>query len=147
MSRDALPCFVCGNPLLNVFEQSENQPEEATEFRSYGHYGSTFWDSMDGEQIVLNICDDCLRKHPERVAQQKRYKPIRCEKTWIVGREWVDRPMVAYTGNHDDEVLNVEVDELGTKLPHVEWVENLAEIKSAIEAQLLSGEGSDGQNE
>jgi hypothetical protein len=142
MSKEApLPCFGCGIILLNAFEESENQPQEATAFRTYGHYGSTFWDSFDGEEIVINICDECLRKHTERIAQQKRYKVIRCEKTWVVGREWVDRPMVPFSNNNDDEGLNVEVDELGTALsPRVEWVANVAEIKAAIEEELAREE-------
>src|SRR5690606_14388202 len=62
MSAEAmLPCFKCGKTLRNAFAEQENQPADGTEFRTYGHYGSTFWDSFDGEELVLNVCDDCLR--------------------------------------------------------------------------------------
>jgi hypothetical protein len=45
----------------NVCVEADNQPYQGTEFRTEGHYGSTFWDSFDGEELVLNICDKCLR--------------------------------------------------------------------------------------
>ncbi len=71
-----LPCFKCGKSLPHVFEgvtrppgleAGGNQPYGGTEFRTQGHYGSTFWDSLDGEELVLNICDDCLRAHIDRL--------------------------------------------------------------------------------
>ena len=61
MSALVLPCFKCGAALANVLDGSDNQPSEGTEFRTEGHYGSTFWDSFDGEELVLNVCDPCLR--------------------------------------------------------------------------------------
>jgi hypothetical protein len=127
-----LPCFMCGKPLLNEFIEADNQPREGTEFRTYGHYGSTFWDSFDGEELVLNVCDYCLRKHTDRLGQQKRYQPVRCEGFVGLGQRWVDRPMVAYTGNRDDSELKVEAEELGTAIPHVEWVRDIAERKDDI---------------
>lgn len=66
-----LPCFACGAVLLNVFPTSENQPDEGTAFRTRGHYGSTFWDDFDGEELILNICDPCLRAHTDRLAVQR----------------------------------------------------------------------------
>jgi hypothetical protein len=81
MEREStLPCFRCGRPLLNVFHTSENQPDGGTEFRTLGHYGSTFWDSFDGEELILNVCDDCLSDQRDRLAVQKttrsRIKPF-----------------------------------------------------------------------
>lgn len=70
MSTPALPCFACGSLLENVSSHSENQPYAGTEFRTQGHYGSTFWDSFDGEDLVLNICDPCLCAHRDRLARQ-----------------------------------------------------------------------------
>lgn len=67
----ALPCFVCGTPLTNIFPSSDNQPDEGTEFRTRGHYGSTFWDSFDGEDLILNVCDPCLRLGSERLGVQR----------------------------------------------------------------------------
>lgn len=66
-----LPCFCCGTELLNVFHSSDNQPDEGTEFRTRGHYGSTFWDSFDGEDLILNVCDPCLRLRTERLGIQR----------------------------------------------------------------------------
>jgi hypothetical protein len=130
MSEEAmLPCFVCGITLLNAFDVSDNQPQEGTEFRTYGHYGSTFWDSFNGEELVLNICDECLKKGTERLAQHKRYLPIKVDGLGGAGRQWVDRPMVPYTGNADDGDINLEPEELGTDLPNVEWPHNVEDLK------------------
>lgn len=122
MSTDAmLPCFVCGTTMRNAFADSENQPLEGTEFRTYGHYGSTFWDSFDGEELVLNICDACLRGHTERLAQHKRFRPVTAGEVGTVGKQWVDRPMVSYTGNPDDGKVRIEPEEIGSDLRAVEW--------------------------
>lgn len=130
MSRDAmLPCFKCGKTLLNALADQDNQPQEGTEFRTYGHYGSTFWDSFDGEELVLNICDDCLRGHTDRLAQHKRYRPITAPRVGMVGKHWVDRPMVPYTGNSDDGDVKIEPEEIGTALPNSEWSDNAAELR------------------
>jgi len=129
MSRDALlPCFVCGTTLSNVFSAVENQPADGTEFRTYGAYGSTFWDSLDGEELVLNVCDECLTAHKDRLAQHKRYRPVTCDRM-VVGRQWVDRPMVSYTGHRDDGDVKIEPEEIGSDLPNVEWAENVADLK------------------
>jgi len=123
MSKDALlPCFVCGKILENVFEHSENQPYAATEFRTYGHYGSTFWDSFDGEELVLNICDPCLEDRTGRLAQHKRYLPVRSS-DGLVGRQWVERPMVLYTGHTDDTAASVDDEEVGTVMSGFEWLD------------------------
>jgi len=38
-----------------------NQPYAGTTFISYGHYGSTVFDPMNGTTFLeLNICDECL---------------------------------------------------------------------------------------
>lgn len=132
MSREAmLPCFKCGKTLDNVFEPSDNQPDEGTEFRTYGHYGSTFWDSFDGEELVLNICDDCLRGHTERLAQHKRFRPVVVPGAYriVAGKHWIDRPMVPYTGNRDDGVVNIEPEEIGSNLPNTEWADNADELR------------------
>ncbi|WP_301123002.1 hypothetical protein [Mycolicibacterium fortuitum] len=130
MSREAmLPCFMCGNTLPNAVADAQNQPAEGTEFRTYGHYGSTFWDSFDGEELVLNICDSCLREHPERLAQHKRYLPVNGPRVGMVGKHWVDRPMVPYTGNPDDGNVRIEPEEIGADLPHTEWFDNVDELR------------------
>ena len=70
----ALPCFKCGREIENVWEHCDNQPYGATEFRTQGHYGSTFWDSWDSydkEDLILNVCDECLTEHTARLGLQK----------------------------------------------------------------------------
>lgn len=91
----AVECFKCGRELLNVCADSDNQPDGGTEFRTYGHYGSTVWDSFYGEELVLNICDECLRGHTERLARHKRYLPVVTKGRLVVGKQWVERHMGA----------------------------------------------------
>jgi hypothetical protein len=134
MSQEALlPCFKCGKTLENVTPNGENQPYAGTEFRTEGHYGSTFWDSFDGEEIVINICDPCLHSHTQRIAQHKRYLPVRCEGMTGFGRQWVDRPMVPYTGNPDNTKAHVNINELGTPIKDVEWVSDIEELRLWME--------------
>lgn len=71
MSDNALlPCFVCGGVLENVCPDVQNQPYAGTTFWTPGHYGSTFFDSFDDQELVLNICDSCLRVRTDRLAVQ-----------------------------------------------------------------------------
>lgn len=79
-----LPCICCGKELESVFAPDEdgkplceNQPYAATTFHSYGHYGSTTFDPMDGSFIEINVCDDCLKERASirRVAFKKINKP------------------------------------------------------------------------
>lgn len=113
MSEKAmLPCFVCGVELDNVSHDSTNQPYDGTEFQTYGHYGSTFWDSFGGEQLIVNICDDCLRAHTERLGRHKRFRTIHIRR-YFIGKEWLQREIVPYfDGPEDDDALEVEVDDL-----------------------------------
>lgn len=86
MSVDAfVPCFCCGETLKNVVDVDDcpNQPSGGTEFYTYGHYGSTFWDSFDREALVLNICDRCLRSNPGRLARRKYKRPARVESVMV----------------------------------------------------------------
>ncbi len=55
----SLPCIVCHRSLEN-FSNSPNQPNNGLAFTSYGHYGSTAFDPMNGSFLELNICDPCL---------------------------------------------------------------------------------------
>jgi hypothetical protein len=138
MSEQAmLPCFKCGKTLRNVCpDDTDNQPYEGTVFRTAGHYGSTFWDSIDGdEEIVINICDPCLRSHTTKIAQQKRYLPVRCEGMTGFGRQWVDRPLVPYSGHPDTSEAHVFTEELGTPIPGVEWVADIIERREALLAE------------
>lgn len=133
MSHEAmLPCFKCGKTLPKVFAESQNQPYGGTEFRTEGHYGSTFWDSFDGEELVLSVCDDCLREHSDRLAQHKVYLPVRCEGMTGFGRQVVDRPLVPYTGNPDTTAAHVLPEELGTDIKGVEWAADIDAMREDL---------------
>lgn len=81
MSNALLACFKCGKVLPTILNEV-NQPSGGTEFRTYGHYGSTFWDSFDGTELILNVCDACLSENEDRLATQGKpektvaYAPI-----------------------------------------------------------------------
>lgn len=57
-----LPCIVCAKKLKPAVDNELNQPNDGLAFCTYGHYGSTFFDPMDGSQLEINICDSCLKK-------------------------------------------------------------------------------------
>ena len=135
MSDAMLPCIVCGKTLPTVIEGSDNAPYGGTEFSTYGHYGSTFWDSFYGEQLVLTVCDGCLRERSDRLGQQKRFKPIRCAGMTGFGQQWVDRPMVPYTGHQDQTMAYVNPEELGTPIRDVEWPWDIEERKTWLADQ------------
>lgn len=65
-----LRCIACGAELKSALSEDvqgmygvDNQPYAGTAFESHGHYGSMFFDPMDGSKIEINVCDDCLREH------------------------------------------------------------------------------------
>lgn len=71
--KNALNCIVCDKELENVFEEAQNQPYEGLSFVSYGHYGGTAFDPMDGRYLEVNICDECLlKKHTNIFLGQDR---------------------------------------------------------------------------
>jgi hypothetical protein len=57
MDKALIPCFVCGKELEDI---GVNEPIKATQFKTYGHYGSGVFDPMDGTRLAINICDTCL---------------------------------------------------------------------------------------
>lgn len=61
---EQLSCIVCDyQPEYALPGEGDiNQPYKATAFSTPGHYGSTFFDPMDGSYIEINVCDDCLNK-------------------------------------------------------------------------------------
>jgi hypothetical protein len=149
MSKDAmLPCFICGTTLRNVMDDTDNQPSGGTEFRTYGHYGSTFWDSFEGEEIVINFCDECLNKGTARIARQRRWRKIVVSSlisgtipaVTPVGRQWITHEMVPwFRGPEDTDQVVIEVEEIGVlKGDRIEWVDGWRDIKrSLIEARAI----------
>ena len=66
-SSQTLPCLICEKPLENIGAEVVNQPEGGLEFITMGDYGSTIFDSIWSNQgepnkLIVNICDDCLRR-------------------------------------------------------------------------------------
>ena len=72
---DPVPCIVCGVKLYTAFDPSQNQPYKGTVFVSGGHYGSTFFDPMDGSAIEIVVCDECCEKamQEKRIAYRKNH--------------------------------------------------------------------------
>lgn len=77
---ELLPCFKCERPITKTVGGIGGQTQDingnvgfwrvpygATIFSTYGHYGSTFWDSFNGERVQINICDECLNVHLDKM--------------------------------------------------------------------------------
>jgi len=122
MSDSALSCIVCGADLANVFPNTtNNQPMDGTAFTTSGHYGSTFFDPMDGQQLEINVCDPCLTKHKDRIAWRRATRAIECESTQV-GFEYLGNPLVPYTGQDEfQEPREISLDELGAAVPGTMW--------------------------
>ena len=56
-----LSCIVCKRELESAIgPEARNQPYAGTCFATRGHYGSTYFDPMDGSYLEINVCDPCL---------------------------------------------------------------------------------------
>ncbi len=67
---ECLPCIICNKSLTNVGHDNRyNQPNEGVVFYSRGNYGSTVYDQLpyDREELVINICDECLKLKSEHL--------------------------------------------------------------------------------
>jgi len=42
------------------------QPKDGLAFVTSGHYGSTYFDPMDGSWLEVAICDDCVKRADDR---------------------------------------------------------------------------------
>lgn len=99
MPEKALPCIVCGIGLDNVNPKSvENQPYDGVYCTTKGNYGSTVFDSTDGEHLEFNVCDECLVEAGEqgRVLSTKHERPVVGPNRVFLGWERVDRPYVPW---------------------------------------------------
>jgi hypothetical protein len=118
----SFPCIICGRTLERAWaEGSEAQPSEGIMCETAGNYGSTVWDSMDGERLAFNICDPCMARAggQGRVMTYRRYRPILVAAgplhRLVVGRENLrDRPYVRWHAGMpgDDEPLWMDLEEL-----------------------------------
>lgn len=86
-------CFGCNKDLTPVFRDFDDGPESlgATVFRAAGNYGSGAFDPPgafgDQFRLVINICDDCLLDHKDRVLLQEKafVEPQHTYTTWDGG--------------------------------------------------------------
>jgi len=68
-----IPCIVCHKELNNLDydmhdgKRVEVHPMDGLHFRTYGHYGSTVFDPMDGTSLDIAICDHCITKNIDKV--------------------------------------------------------------------------------
>jgi hypothetical protein len=107
MSEYALPCIVCGRELRNVFPggPADNQPADGIVVRTSGNYGSTVWDSFDGQVLEFDICDPCMvaagrRGHVLIGRDRRRVRDGDGNFEWV-GAEWA--PTVWVPGEPADE--------------------------------------------
>jgi hypothetical protein len=69
-----ISCIVCDKELDNLEYSTrsnstkiEVHPMDGLHFRTYGHYGSTIFDPMDGTYLDVAICDGCVMKNLNKV--------------------------------------------------------------------------------
>lgn len=62
---ETLTCICCGRDLHNI-TQNGFQPNDGLAFVTSGHYGSTYFDPMDGSWLQIAICDDCVKRADDR---------------------------------------------------------------------------------
>ena len=94
-SRPAhLSCIRCDRQLDPAMAGHDTEvPSDGTLFTSHGHYGSTSFDPMGGQQISVIVCDACLVKHAARVRYSETgktgtwtgWEPSETTKSWV---EW-----------------------------------------------------------
>lgn len=73
-TENKIACIVCDKELDNLEYTTrsngtkvEVHPMDGLHFRTYGHYGSTIFDPMDGVYLDLAICDVCIMKNLDKV--------------------------------------------------------------------------------
>jgi hypothetical protein len=72
-----LPCIVCGTQPKSVSPGSDFfwQPLKAVMFDAgSGNYGSSVWDEMGDRSMWINVCDECLVSHKDRVAVVRKIR-------------------------------------------------------------------------
>lgn len=62
--KQPIVCIACSMTLKGA-PGNDFQPMGGLAFVSYGHYGTTFFDPMDGTSIEIAVCDECLQKAEE----------------------------------------------------------------------------------
>lgn len=54
-------CIKCDKSLTNLANVGM-QPDNGLACVTYGHYGSTYFDPMDGSYLEFTICDTCIKE-------------------------------------------------------------------------------------
>jgi len=56
-------CLRC-NKVMENFQNPEEglQPIGGLAFSTRGHYGSAYFDPMDGQHLEITLCDDCVER-------------------------------------------------------------------------------------
>ena len=74
MRKDTINCFCCDKELQNMHYGSRLKdsyvyvhPMGGLHFQSFGHYGSTMFDPMDGTSIDIAICDECIKLRRDKI--------------------------------------------------------------------------------
>lgn len=142
MAEYALECIVCGKQLRNIMNDVENQPYDAASFMTYGHYGSTVFDPMDGTFLQINICDEDLKEAGKKnqVLMGQGRRPVLSPKRVLLGWEALSREDVYWDPDknyydeddvvviHDEEEFHELCDEKDRYgRPKIEWCHPLDE--------------------
>ena len=61
-----IKCVRCEKALQNIQPNIGFQPDDGLAFYTNGHYGSTFFDPMDGSYLEIAVCDPCAKRLSER---------------------------------------------------------------------------------
>lgn len=59
-------CIKCDKELDNLaYEYGEKgfQPMDGLDFFTYGHYGSTVFDPINGDSLHIVVCDECVKAY------------------------------------------------------------------------------------
>lgn len=72
MAPNRLICVCCACGMENIMSGRGHQPSGGMSFHSYGHYGTSFFDPMDGSYVQVAICDECLVSADSRGAITRR---------------------------------------------------------------------------
>lgn len=104
-----MPCLACGKRLQRVFNPSADQPSDGVMCETAGNYGSTVFDSFNGERLLFLICDQCLetagRKGNVRIFRHHR-KILLCAgpvNRLVVGFEEVHEPTRPWFPDDEEE--------------------------------------------
>lgn len=63
-----MECIVCDEPLGRI---AELHPSGGLHFFTYGHYGSTVFDPLDGSTLNIFVCDNCLTRKKDKTKHQE----------------------------------------------------------------------------